>query len=167
MMPLGVAQLWHSFLGNFQFKIVFFGYAKKWGGWGGWWALRKVEACRLWCGSRQNSRYGVLVPVSCRYLVVNCCSFLFPSQKEQILARFGEAVKSVCLWPKRTSSVLGMAQLQHGFGSISFTLAGEKVRSRAGSVPARFIKVSWASTARFGSARCWRASFFSCLHCHC
>ena len=52
---------------------------------------------------------------------------------------------------KRTSSVLGTARLQHGFGSVSFTLAGEKVPSRAGSVPARFIKASWASTARLGT----------------
>ena len=52
---------------------------------------------------------------------------------------------------KRTSSVLGMARLQHGFGSISFTLAGEKVPNWAGSVSARFIKASWASTARLGS----------------
>ena len=56
-----------------------------------------------------------------------------------------------------TSSVLGTAWLQHGFGSISFTLAGEKVPSRAGSVPARFIKVSWAIMARLGSARCRHA----------
>ena len=52
-----------------------------------------------------------------------------------------------------TGSVLGMARLQHGFGSISFTLAGEKVPSRAGFVPARFIKASWASTAWLGLAR--------------
>ena len=52
---------------------------------------------------------------------------------------------------KRTSSVLGTARLQHGFGSVSFTLAGEKVPSRAGSVPARFIKASWAGTARLGT----------------
>ena len=31
-----------------------------------------------------------------------------------------------------------------------FTLAGEKVPSQAGSVPARFIKASWASTAWLG-----------------
>ena len=58
---------------------------------------------------------------------------------------------------KRTSSVLDMAWLQHGFGSISFTLAGEKVPNRAGSVPARVMKVSWASTAWLGSARRWHA----------
>ena len=49
------------------------------------------------------------------------------------------------------------ARRQHGFGSISFTLAGGKVRSRAGSRPARFIKASWASTARLGTARYWHA----------
>ena len=38
-----------------------------------------------------------LVPVSCRYLLVNHCSFFFPSQKGQILARFREAVKPACL----------------------------------------------------------------------
>ena len=52
---------------------------------GGWWALREAEAWRLWCGSRQNSRYGVpsppLVPVSCRYLLVNRCSFFFPHRR--------------------------------------------------------------------------------------
>ena len=58
---------------------------------------------------------------------------------------------------KRTSSVLGTAQLPHGFGSILFTLAGEKVPSRADSVPARFIKASWASMARLGLARYWQA----------
>ena len=52
---------------------------------------------------------------------------------------------------KCTSSVLGTARLQHGFGSTSFTLAGEKVPNRPGSVPARFIKASWASTARLGT----------------
>ena len=30
MMPLGVAQLWRNFLGNFLFKM-FFGYVKKMG----------------------------------------------------------------------------------------------------------------------------------------
>ena len=44
----------------------------------------------------------------------------------------------------RTSSVLCTAQVQHGFGLISFTLAGEKVPSRAGSMPACFNKASWA-----------------------
>ena len=47
---------------------------------------------------------------------------------------------------KRTSSVLSMARLQHEFGSILSTLAGEKVPSWAGSMPARFIEASWAST---------------------
>ena len=58
---------------------------------------------------------------------------------------------------KCTSSVLGTARLQHGFSSISFTPAGEKVPNRAGSMPAHFIKASWASMARLGSARCWHA----------
>ena len=40
-----------------------------------------------------------LVPVSCRYLLVNRCSFFFPSQKGQILAGFGEAIKPACLRP--------------------------------------------------------------------
>ena len=44
-----------------------------------------------------------------------------------------------------------MARLQHRFGLISFTLAGEKVPSCAGSAPARFIKVSWASMAQFST----------------
>ena len=87
--------------GNIPFKIGFFGIAKKcpkkWGR-----ALCKAEAWRLWCGSWQNSRYGgpqaPLVPVPCRYLLVNCCSFFFPSQKGQILARFGETAKPACLW---------------------------------------------------------------------
>ena len=57
------------------------------------------------------------------------------------------------LGPNHISSVLGTARVQYGFGSISFTLAGEKVPSQAGSVPAHFIKASWASTARLGSAR--------------
>ena len=52
---------------------------------------------------------------------------------------------------KCTSSVLGTARLQHGYGSISFTLAGKKVLSQAGSVPARFIKASWASTTWLGT----------------
>ena len=44
--------------------------------------------------------------------------------------------RDIAVTLKRTgSSVLGTARLQHGFGSISFTLAGEKVPSRAGSVP--------------------------------
>ena len=46
-----------------------------------------------------------------------------------------------CFWDinlhKCTYSVLGMAQLQHGFGSILFTLAGEKVPSCTGSMPDR------------------------------
>ena len=54
---------------------------------------------------------------------------------------------------KRTSSVLGTARLQHGFGSISPVLAGENVPSQAGCVPARFIKASWASTAWFQGTR--------------
>ena len=53
---------------------------------------------------------------------------------------------------------------QHRFGLISFTLAGEKVPSRAGFVPACFIKASWASMARLSSARCWEALG---IHCHC
>ena len=48
-----------------------------------------------------------------------------------------------------TISVLGTARLQHGFGSILFTLAGEKVLSQAGTVPARW--------AQLGSAWCWHA----------
>ena len=103
MTPLGVAQLWRNFLGNFPFKIGFFGIAKKIGrmGVGGGPSVK-----------RKHGVYGVapgktagtgspapLVPVSCRYLLVSCCSFFFPSQKEQILARFGEAVKPACVWP--------------------------------------------------------------------
>ena len=68
---------------------------------------------------------------------------------------------------KRTSSVLGTARLQHGFGSISLTLAGEKVPNQAGSVPARFIKASWASMAWLGSARHVIGTLWSYLHCHC
>ena len=41
--------------------------------------------------------------------------------------------------------------------TLSFILAGEKVPSRAGSVPARFIKASWASTAQLGLAQRWHA----------
>ena len=101
MTSLGIARLWCNFLGKFPFKMGFFGYAKKRGRRGGWWALRKAEAWRLCCGSRQNSRYGVPspppAPVEYRYLLVNCCSF-FPSQKRQILAGFVETAKPVCLW---------------------------------------------------------------------
>ena len=43
------------------------------------------------------------------------------------------------------------ARLQHGFGSILFTLAGEKVPNQAGSMPDRFMKASWASTVQLGT----------------
>ena len=81
---------------------------------------------------------------------------------------------------KCTNSVQSMAWLQHEFGSASFTLAGEKVLSQAGSVPARFIKVSWASTAQLGTTLahfghvytatanrpepCWHCFKWQCKH---
>ena len=65
---------------------------------------------------------------------------------------------------KRTSSALDMARLQHGFGLISFTLAGEKVPNWAGSVPAHFMKVSWASMAQLGSAWCWHGYKWQCKY---
>ena len=66
---------------------------------GGWWA--QAEAWRLWCGSRQNSRYWgspalsgacfMQIPASESLL------FLFPTQKGQVPAEFGEAAKPACL----------------------------------------------------------------------
>ena len=80
---------------------------------------------------------------------------------------------------KSTCSVLDTAWLQHGFGFILFTLAGEKFLSHAGPVPACFIKASWASMAWLGTmlasfghvytanapshaGKCWHAFKWQC-----
>ena len=66
---------------------------------------------------------------------------------------------------KRTSSVLGTAWLQHGFGSISFTLVGEKIRAKL--VRCQLALSKQAGPARHGSARHDVGTLWSCLHCHC
>ena len=92
-----------KFPGEFPLKIDFLGIAKKnvveevCGG-----PPTEQKQRRLCCSSRQNSRYGVSSPppllplmlVSCVYLLVNLCSFLFPSRKGQIQHQFGEKAQT-------------------------------------------------------------------------
>ena len=63
---------------------------------------------------------------------------------------------------KHTSSAFGMARVQHRFGSILFTLAGEKVL-----VPCQLALSKRAGPVQHGLARHNVGMLWSCLHCHC
>ena len=114
MTSLGIVQLDATSWGisHLRYMYVFFCVAKKWGGWdigffwhsqkngadeGGWWALHKAEAWKLWCGSR---RYRVPSPPGACFMQIPASElllFFFFPQKGQIPAGFGEAVKPACL----------------------------------------------------------------------
>ena len=97
----GVAQHWRNFLENYPFKIGFFWRSPKNGmGGGGWCTLRKAEAWRLWCGSRQNSRYGVTSPPG-------ACFMQIPAS-ESLLFLFSltEGANSGRIWRSSQTSLI-------------------------------------------------------------
>ena len=101
MVLFGIARLFWNFLGKFPCKISFLGeffwlcQKKAEGMGGGPSAKRRYRGCAVAPGKTSGKGSpALLVPVLCRYLLVNRCSFFFPHRRGKLWPDLEERPKT-------------------------------------------------------------------------